>query len=595
MPRRLAALAAGVLPAALLGGVSTAAGEPSRPGRRRPRPAPAPDVVTRRPTDPTPAGAGRRTVSVAPLVGRPRPAERAGDHDRRHAQRRPALHAARAAPDRRPGRQLHQHVLAAAAVLPGARVVPDRPVLPQPPRLVARAALRLPGASTTARRCRPALNQAGYDTAFLGKYLNGYGAQPLPVTGGRRSATSRRAGPTGTAPVDAASPASGRSTAAPTTTCTRSLNDERPHRRHPPGQLPDRRCWAGSPATGAQYHRSPRPFFLYVSAVAPHFGGPREADDPAPRAPRTTARPQAVQTPARPPRVRGSFDRQITRASGLPRASGDVRDKPFFIRQAAADGQPRARARRAVARTDLTRQRAEALSCSTSRSAGSCATLQADRRVRQHRTCMFTSDNGYFLGEHRMRQGKILPHEPSLRVPLMIRGPGIPHGRGALRPVHDDRLRADDPRRGRRAGPADRRRREPARASPSTATAAGTAASSPRPARGGVSQDAEESDNFLVGESGPSPLRFSQGVRTGDYLYVEHASRERELYDLRSDPREVDQPGGPAGDAAGRPRCWRTSSTCCATAWARTADARCPRCCGPRAPAAPLPPSGRPD
>ena len=38
-----------------------------------------------------------------------------------------------------------------------------------------------------------------------------------------------------------------------------------------------------------------------------------------------------------------------------------------------------------------------------------------------------------------------------------------------------------------------------------------------------------------------------EGVRTGDYLYVEHASRERELYDLRNDPREVtnlvDRPG----------------------------------------------------
>ena len=62
-----------------------------------------------------------------------------------------------------------------------------------------------------------------------------------------------------------------------------------------------------------------------------------------------------------------------------------------------------------------------------------------------------------------------------------------------------------------------------------------------------VSQDAEESDNFLEDATGPSPLRFSQGVRTGDYLYVEHASRERELYDLRRDPREVtnlvDRPG----------------------------------------------------
>jgi arylsulfatase A-like enzyme len=38
---------------------------------------------------------------------------------------------------------------------------------------------------------------------------------------------------------------------------------------------------------------------------------------------------------------------------------------------------------------------------------------------------------------------------------------------------------------------------------------------------------------------GPSSLRFSQGVRTGRYLYVEHASRDRELYDMRRDPRQL--------------------------------------------------------
>ena len=41
---------------------------------------------------------------------------------------------------------------------------------------------------------------------------------------------------------------------------------------------------------------------------------------------------------------------------------------------------------------------------------------------------VFTSDNGYFLGEHRQRPGKVKPHEPSLRVPLVVAGPGIPHG-----------------------------------------------------------------------------------------------------------------------------------------------------------------------
>ena len=41
---------------------------------------------------------------------------------------------------------------------------------------------------------------------------------------------------------------------------------------------------------------------------------------------------------------------------------------------------------------------------------------------------VFTSDNGYFSGEHRIRQGKYLPHEPSSHVPLVIRGPGVPAG-----------------------------------------------------------------------------------------------------------------------------------------------------------------------
>ena len=33
---------------------------------------------------------------------------------------------------------------------------------------------------------------------------------------------------------------------------------------------------------------------------------------------------------------------------------------------------------------------------------------------------MFTSDNGYFLGEHRFRTGKIFAYEPSLRVPFFL-------------------------------------------------------------------------------------------------------------------------------------------------------------------------------
>ena len=38
---------------------------------------------------------------------------------------------------------------------------------------------------------------------------------------------------------------------------------------------------------------------------------------------------------------------------------------------------------------------------------------------------LFTSDNGYLLGEHRYH-GKVVPYEEALRVPLLMRGTGLP-------------------------------------------------------------------------------------------------------------------------------------------------------------------------
>ena len=39
---------------------------------------------------------------------------------------------------------------------------------------------------------------------------------------------------------------------------------------------------------------------------------------------------------------------------------------------------------------------------------------------------IFTSDNGYMQGQHRLHQGKFVAYDPSSKVPLLIRGPGIP-------------------------------------------------------------------------------------------------------------------------------------------------------------------------
>src|SRR5690606_22976556 len=38
-----------------------------------------------------------------------------------------------------------------------------------------------------------------------------------------------------------------------------------------------------------------------------------------------------------------------------------------------------------------------------------------------------TSDNGWLYGEHRAT-GKVMAYEESIRVPLLLRGPGVPAG-----------------------------------------------------------------------------------------------------------------------------------------------------------------------
>jgi arylsulfatase A-like enzyme len=41
---------------------------------------------------------------------------------------------------------------------------------------------------------------------------------------------------------------------------------------------------------------------------------------------------------------------------------------------------------------------------------------------------VFLSDNGWLQGQHRITGDKFLPYEESVRIPLIVRGPGIPAG-----------------------------------------------------------------------------------------------------------------------------------------------------------------------
>ncbi len=55
---------------------------------------------------------------------------------------------------------------------------------------------------------------------------------------------------------------------------------------------------------------------------------------------------------------------------------------------------------------------------------------RAERRpASSHNTLVvFTSDNGFLHGEHRLFRCKRHIYEESIRVPLEMRGPGIPEG-----------------------------------------------------------------------------------------------------------------------------------------------------------------------
>ncbi len=44
---------------------------------------------------------------------------------------------------------------------------------------------------------------------------------------------------------------------------------------------------------------------------------------------------------------------------------------------------------------------------------------------------IFSSDNGYHMGEYRLMPGKLTPYDTDIQVPLVVTGPGVPAGRRA--------------------------------------------------------------------------------------------------------------------------------------------------------------------
>lgn len=376
------------------------------------------------------------------------------------------------------------------------------------------------------------LDAVGYNTVFLGKYLNGYGGQAAPdgsadnslayVPPGWTDWRGSVDGPRGWDIPDAGGTYRYFDT-------TLNVNGTL---RGNPGVYQTRLLGNETADILAQYARAPEPFFLWASYVAPHIGSPTEPDDPEPVL-RPDGYENLIRTPARPRGVRGMYDDLITEPPWTGNEA-DVSDKPFFIRD-----RPPVSSAELEAITTLARQRAESLHVLDEEVAHTIEVLRELGEL-DNTIVAFTSDNGYFLGEHRMRQGKLLPYEPSLRTPTLMRGPGIPAGEVRRDPfLTIDFAPTFLEAAGARTDPEmdGISLLQSAREGDQGWTRAVLTETGPRRLYKGA--DITE-DELLDRPGGPSALRFTQGVRTAHYLYVEHASGERELYDLRLDPEQVD-------------------------------------------------------
>ncbi|HEY4277780.1 MAG TPA: sulfatase [Conexibacter sp.] len=247
------------------------------------------------------------------------------------------------------------------------------------------------------------------------------------------------------------------------------------------------------------------PFLLELSTFAPHT--------PATPAPRDRSRFLSVAAPRTP-----AFDEE------------DLSDKPEWLR-----GHPRLTLDQEGRIDELYRRRVRSVQA-VDRALGRIRVELRNLHVARNTYIVFSSDNGFHMGEHRLTSGKLTAYDTDIRVPLIIAGPGVAAGQT----VSDIAENIDlCPTFGELAG-------SPAAADVDGRSLMPFLRGLPAPAdwrtaalvehRGSVTSPADP--DFPPSGSGNPPTY--EALRTRDYLYVEYADGEREYYDVRTDPYELD-------------------------------------------------------
>ncbi|MEA2363197.1 MAG: N-acetylglucosamine-6-sulfatase [Thermoleophilaceae bacterium] len=258
--------------------------------------------------------------------------------------------------------------------------------------------------------------------------------------------------------------------------------------------------------------KSKKPFFIWWAPAAPHredvstalLGRPGRDPRPAPRYEAKSARYRLPRPP--------SFN------------EADFADKPSNMRKAAPLMTPEQ-----IQQLQLDYEgRIGSLLAVDDHVKKLVKTLRATGQLR-NTLIVFVSDNGWLQGQHRVTGDKFLPYEESLRIPLIVRGPGVPAGRTVRGQVANIDF------------------------APTLVDAANARAGR---TMDGVSllptiRDPRQRPNRIFEIEALEPLfrgnipvnawdRPYKGVRTDRYTYVVYTETgEQELYDRRKDPHQL--------------------------------------------------------
>ncbi|HEX6015130.1 MAG TPA: sulfatase, partial [Geminicoccaceae bacterium] len=223
------------------------------------------------------------------------------------------------------------------------------------------------------------LQDAGYRTALYGKYLNGYGETDAPPPGWDEWHA-------------------GNEDAYDNVNYKLNVNGRVEVHGDAPGDYLTDLIARRAADHIRRFSAEGRPFFLYVAPFSPH-----SPYNPATR------------------------HRDMFKDADLPRPPSfneeDVSDKPSFIQEL-----PRLRNDEIDEIRAHHRRRLQCLQSVDELVETLVRTLDETGELGSTHV-VYTSDNGFHLGLHRMMEGKDTAYEEDIRVPFAVRGPGIPHGR----------------------------------------------------------------------------------------------------------------------------------------------------------------------